>query len=130
VEVVLAVRQAIERLADHVRTSAESTHRAVTAARQLIDTRYAEDLSLERISENVHVSPFHLARIFKTATGTTVMDYVTLVRMDKAKDLMRNPRLSLKEISSLVGYRDQNYFSRVFRRLNGTTPTSFRRAWQ
>lgn len=129
-ETIRAFQQAVEQLAAHARATAEGTHTAVTATKNLIDERFSEDLSLEMIAEHVRLSAYHLARIFKTATGSTVLDYLTLVRMDRAKELMRDPSLNLKEIAGRVGYRDQNYFSRVFRRLNGTTPSAFRRAWQ
>lgn len=122
--------KAVETLAAHVRTRAEGTHRAVTAARRIIESRFEEDLSLDRIAEEVEVSAFHLSRIFKAATGATVLDYMTSTRMEEAKRLMRETNLSIKEVAAAVGYNDQNYFSRVFRRVTGTTPSSFRRGWQ
>mgnify|MGYP001121474243 CR=1 FL=1 len=124
------MREAVSRLASHARRSSEHTHRAVKGAKRIMENRFCEDLSLEAIASEVGLSAFHLSRIFKTATGSTVLDFLTTVRMEEARRLMRETSLSIKEISARVGYNDQNYFSRVFRRLTGTTPSAFRRAWQ
>lgn len=127
-ELRLGMAGIYEQLLHHASESMESIHRSVVEARQYIDTNFARDLSLDQIAEHVRMSPFHLARIFKSAMRCTVMDYVTQRRIDEAQRLMRESRLSIKEIAADVGYADQNYFSRVFRRLTGTTPSTYRKA--
>ncbi|MFW5843600.1 MAG: helix-turn-helix domain-containing protein [Spirochaetota bacterium] len=123
----LVIAGICEHLAHQASEARESTHQAVRKARQLIDEAYAEDLSLDRIAENVRLSPFHLSRIFKSATGSTVLDYLTARRIEAAQRLIREGTLSVKEIAAQVGYADQNYFSRVFRRITGLTPSAFRK---
>lgn len=126
----LSIAGICEHLAHHASEAGESTHQAVRSARQLIDEGYAEDLSLDRIADHVRLSPFHLSRIFKSATGSTVLDYLTARRIEAAQRLIREESLSVKEIAARVGYADQNYFSRVFRRITGLTPSAFRKNQQ
>ena len=63
---------------------------------------------------------------FKEEAGVTFVEYLTNVRMDKAKEMLRNPAVSVKDIGAAVGYQDANYFSRIFKRLEGRTPTEYR----
>ena len=65
--------------------------------------------------------------IFKNETGMTVNDYTNLYRLEKAKELLIDARLKLYDISSAVGYSDQNYFSKVFKKYEGITPIEYRK---
>jgi len=85
-----------------------------------------EDLSLETIARQVGLSPHYVSKIFKERTGVNYIDYLTECRVEKAKELMRDPSLSLKEIAIDVGYRDPNYFSKVFRKVCGLSPSEYR----
>ena len=127
---LLATAGVCKRLVYHASETLETTHAAVVEAMQYIDAHYAEDLSLDQVAAHVRFSPFHLSRIFKSATNSTVLDYLTRKRMDEAQRLLREQILSIKEVGAAVGYTDQNYFSRVFRRLTGMTPSAYRRAHQ
>ena len=64
--------------------------------------------------------------VLKEEAGVTFVEYLTNVRMDKAREMLRNPEISVKDIGSAVGYQDANYFSRIFKRLEGRTPTEYR----
>jgi two-component system response regulator YesN len=68
----------------------------------------------------------HLTRIFKAKTGLTFSEYLCRYRMKRAAELLRDPAVHVGEAADLVGYRDQRYFSSLFRRLVGVTPTQFR----
>ena len=127
---LLSAAGVCRRLVYHASETLETTHAAVVEAMKYIDTHYAEDLSLDQVALHVRFSPFHLSRIFKSATNSTVLDYVTRKRLDEAQRLLREQFLSIKEVGAAVGYTDQNYFSRVFRRLTGMTPSAYRRAHQ
>jgi two-component system, response regulator YesN len=127
---LLSAAGVCRRLVYHASETLETTHAAVVEAMKYIDTHYAEDLSLDQVAHHVRFSPFHLSRIFKSATNSTVLDYVTRKRLDEAQRLLREQILSIKEVGAAVGYTDQNYFSRVFRRLTGMTPSAYRRAHQ
>ncbi|MEF2965492.1 helix-turn-helix domain-containing protein [Paenibacillus sp. M1] len=89
--------------------------------------RYKEDLSMEQCAEYVNLSPYYFSKLFKQRTGENFSDYVTRLRIEEAKKLMgKSQHLSLKEICYEVGYKDPNYFSRVFKKSAGMTPTEYR----
>ena len=69
---------------------------------------------------------FIATAIFKESQNMTVMDYVTKVKLDEAKKMLSNPRYKIEEIAMSLGYSDGSYFSKVFRRHEGMTPTQFR----
>ncbi|REE88506.1 two-component system response regulator YesN [Paenibacillus taihuensis] len=86
-----------------------------------------EDLSLERIAAHVDRNPFYVSKLFKEYFGMNYIDYLTECRVETAKQLMQDPDKSLKEITFEIGYNDPNYFSRVFRKIVGSTPTDYRK---
>ncbi len=95
-------------------------------AQGYIQERFTEDLSLEEVADFVHLNAHYFSKIFKQQTGSTFIDYVTKLRIDKAKSLMSSEHLSLKEVCYKVGYNDPNYFSRVFKKVTGITASEFR----
>ncbi|MCY9694515.1 helix-turn-helix domain-containing protein [Paenibacillus alginolyticus] len=92
-----------------------------------IREHYAEDISLQGIAERYHMSESYFSRLFKKQVGTSFLEYVTLIRVGQAKELLTNPRLRIYEVSVQVGYQDQRYFSQLFRKYTGETPTEFRK---
>jgi len=98
----------------------------VERAKQYIRTHFNEFLTLEHVAEIVELSPPYFAKIFKEEVGKTFVDYVTELRLEKAKELLLQNQLSFKEISFAVGYRDPNYFSRVFKKFFHMSPREFR----
>ena len=99
---------------------------SVLQAKKYIEAHYDRDLSLDIISRHVNVSPYYLSKIFKDETGQNFIDYLTKIRIEKAQALLRNPQCSIKEICQSIGYRDPNYFSRLFKKQVGQTPTEYR----
>ncbi|WEK55546.1 MAG: response regulator [Candidatus Cohnella colombiensis] len=86
-----------------------------------------EDISLEMIARKVDLSPFYISKVFKEQLGVNYIDFLTECRIEKAKQLMSDPELSLKEITFEVGYNDPNYFSKVFKKISGVSPTEYRK---
>ncbi|AOZ91797.1 response regulator [Paenibacillus crassostreae] len=91
-----------------------------------IDQKYKEDISLEQSAEYVNLSPHYFSKLFKQHVGENFIDFVTRLRIKEAKLLIVGERLSLKEICYEVGYKDPNYFSRVFKKATGITPSEYR----
>jgi AraC family transcriptional regulator len=84
------------------------------------------ELSLDRLAAVAHVSPFHFARLFKHSTGLPPHQYVIARRVERAKELLREPdRLALADVATEVGFADQSHFTRHFKRLVGVTPRQF-----
>jgi len=104
----------------------QSTHNMLEKAVAYIHSKFQEDLSLEDAAEHVHLNPYYFSKLFKQQTGETFIDYVTRLRIDQAKEMIRDSKLSLKEVCYAVGYKDPNYFSRVFKKVTGVTPSEYR----
>ena len=93
-----------------------------------IETRLAERIQVRELADEIHMSPFHFARMFKLATGHAPHAYITRERMERAKRLLADTELPLVEIASRVGYQTQAHFTGVFHRHVGTTPRVYRMA--
>ncbi|MBP3382277.1 MAG: helix-turn-helix domain-containing protein [Clostridia bacterium] len=93
---------------------------------QHIGAHYAERLTLEEMADMVYISPAYLSRVFKDETGSTFNQYLNRVRVTKAKELLRDRQLKLTDICLMVGYEDQSYFTRVFKKLEGISPGRYR----
>jgi len=102
--------------------------RAVAEAARFIQENYARDVSLSDIAEAVHLSPFHVARLFKQALGVSPHQYLIQVRVHSARSLLSagSGERSLAEVASAVGFADQSHLTRHFKRLLGVTPKQLR----
>lgn len=100
--------------------------RIVEIVKEYIAKHYNEDITLAKISELVFVNPNYFCELFKTKTGENFIDYLTKVRIEKAKVLLKDVKIKTYEVSVMVGYDDPNYFSKVFKRVVGITPTQYR----
>ncbi len=100
----------------------------VMGARQYIAANYMNDITLEDVSREVNISPNYFSKLFKDETGSNFIDYLTALRIDKAKRLLADSRYANKEICYQIGYADPNYFSRIFKKIVGVTPTDYRLA--
>lgn len=85
------------------------------------------DVSLNTLAKHVSVSPSYLSTLFRRVTGRTISTYITDVRIDRAKELLRTTSMRTSEISCAVGYSDPNYFNAVFKRHENKSPTQYRR---
>lgn len=94
--------------------------------RQYIENQYAMSLSLEMLANVFALSPSYLSRSFKKRYNIGLVDYITNVRIEKARLLLSNSPLRISEIAIRVGIPDPKYFSRIFKRLCGTTPADYR----
>ncbi len=106
---------------------APARQRAIIAQlRAHIDKCYSQDLSLEQLSRDMGLSYCYLSSLFKAETGRTLTDYIADVRVQRAKELLAEGRLSVAQVSEAVGYPDANYFSRVFKKCAGVSPMEYR----
>jgi len=92
----------------------------------IIHENLSQEISLEELSRRVEISPFYFSKLFKEETGENFIDYITMARMQMAKDLLRDQKRSIKEVSASSGYSDPNYFSKLFKKIMGLTPTEYR----
>lgn len=106
--------------------ASEKSMGAVEAAKAYIQNNYSRDISLDEVSQKVNISPYYFSKIFKEDVGEGFVEYLTGIRMEKAKELLTTTEYSMKEICSMVGYADPNYFSRSFKKKVGVTPTEYK----
>lgn len=99
---------------------------AISRARALIAERHATELSLTDIAQAVNMSAFYFCKTFKRATGMTFTDYLARVRVEKVKNLLLNPNKRVSEAAYEAGFQSLSQFNRVFRRVAGESPTTYR----
>lgn len=100
----------------------------VTYIKRAIETHCA-DFDLNAAADHLLLSKDYISRLFKKETGITLMDYLIRVRLEKAKELLREPRqYKVYEICRMVGYENNAYFSRLFRNSVGMTPREYRQS--
>ncbi|GIP34168.1 helix-turn-helix domain-containing protein [Paenibacillus sp. J2TS4] len=92
-----------------------------------IREHYDKDISLQDVAATVHMSESYFSRVFKKYSGVSFIEYVTQLRLEKAKQLLQRPDAKIYEVALAVGYQDSRYFSQLFRKWTGETPTEFRR---
>ena len=95
-------------------------------AKELIASNLGNDLSVERIAQECSLSRSHFSRAFKQATGVAPHTWLLQMRVEKAKELLLAPGMSLVNIAQACGFADQPHLTRVFTRLVGTTPSAWR----
>lgn len=91
-----------------------------------IHRHYQENINLKAIADQIHISPSYLSLLFKQETGINFIDYLNRCRLEKAKELLNDPKYRICEIAYQVGYNDEKYFYQVFKRYTGLTASQFR----
>jgi len=99
---------------------------SITRAREYINANHTEDLSLSAVAQAAHMSVFYFCKQFKKATGLSFTDYLSRVRIEKAKEQLLKPNARVSEVAYEVGFQSLTHFNRVFKKLNGESPTTFR----
>ena len=97
--------------------------------KKYLDDHYTEKITLDGLAEKFFINKCYLTRIFKEAYGTTINTYIKSLRITKAKQCLRFTEMSIEEIGVTVGMEDVNYFSRLFRKVEGISPTEYRMQW-
>lgn len=98
----------------------------IKKACQYIKENYNREITLEDTASFCHLSTFYFSKIFKEHKNKNFINYLTEIRLEEAKRLLKETDLTMKEISGRVGYRDPNYFARVFKRVLNCSPREFR----
>ena len=116
--IVIEMREAV---------SQKKYHSLLLSAKEYIKEHFDDEkISLNSVAASVNLSPNHFSTIFSQEMGQTFIEYLTSVRMEKAKELLRTSALRTAEIAFAVGYKDSHYFSYIFKKTQECTPTEFR----
>lgn len=95
-------------------------------ALSFISKNFSSPLSLEQVAGEVHLNPSYFSTIFKKSCGSSFKEYLNLVRIEESKRLLSNTNYSIIDIAIAVGFEDQSYFCKVFKKYTGLTPTGYR----
>jgi two-component system, response regulator YesN len=96
------------------------------SAGEYMEQHYSEDLSLGKVADHIYLSHSYFSDLFKQEMGISFIECLINIRIEHAKTLLKDLNLKMYEISSLVGYEDSNYFSRIFKKTVGISPVEFR----
>ena len=91
-----------------------------------ITENISKELSLTSVSDRVYISSQYLCKIFKEETNMNFIDYVTQIRMEKAKELLLETNMNIESVAESVGYKPPHYFAKKFKERYGMTPKNFR----
>lgn len=127
---LFSIRQFMSRRIQIIRESREervpNEKSVIREAVRYVQQHYHEDILISDIANHVYLTPTYLCLLFKKERGVSINEYMTQVRIEKAKQLLSERKLRLYEIANQVGYRDANYFSKVFRKVMGMNPSDYR----
>jgi AraC-like DNA-binding protein/ligand-binding sensor protein len=98
----------------------------IARARQYINEHHGEELSLSGVAQAAHMSTFYFCKQFKKTTGLSFTEYLSRVRVEKAKEQLLKPHVRVSEVAYEVGFQSLTHFNRVFKKLNGESPTDYR----
>lgn len=117
--------EAFEALMRHMNEVYHSDRNSIIKATQYIQQFYHQEISLQSISSLVHLSKNYFASLFKKEVGESFLEYLTRIRIEKAKSLLTGD-LKAGDVGSLVGIQDPKYFSKVFKKITGVSPSEYR----
>ncbi|OMF08456.1 hypothetical protein BK127_29105 [Paenibacillus sp. FSL H7-0331] len=117
----------IVKISTYIQEQDNKNNKTVDKVTSYINLHYPEDLSVEMIAEGVGFNASYLSRMFKQHTGRTILENLTLKRMEQSKQLLLETAMNLHDISMAVGYNNVNSYIRFFKKLEGITPGEYRK---
>ena len=126
-QLLLRIRKKIEQVN---REKASQEARPITEAKKYIQEHFQEPLRLEDVSSIVGFNATYFSTLFKKETGQNFVDYLTELRINKAKELLCEADVSVSDAAELVGYRDLKYFSRLFKKTTGISPSDYKKLYR
>ncbi|MFP7296348.1 AraC family transcriptional regulator [Neobacillus niacini] len=109
----------------HAQSISKDTRQVIEETIEYIGHHYHKNITLTDLAKLAGLSKSHYSRLFKKNTGYSPIEYLTHLRIDRAKELLAHSDIKVKEVSQNVGYEDELYFSRIFKKLVGVSPTQF-----
>nr|WP_281363497.1 response regulator [Paenibacillus lemnae] len=127
-DMIVVLKLALERWIQEsmTRPAKEDVHSVIHKAQVYIDEHYQKDLAIEEVSEITELSISHFCMLFKQVTGYTFVEYLTHCRIEKAKMILKNSQVKVYQVAPLIGYQDPRYFTQVFKKITGQTPSEYR----
>jgi len=99
----------------------------VSKAKSYVQSHYQNDIGVDLIAGHLNITPNYLSRVFRSQTGVKLIEYLSEVRISKAKSLLKNPNIAIKNVARLVGYHNSKHFTKVFCKMTGKTPSEYQK---
>ncbi len=126
-ELCLWIVKVLEKMTEQIYQTRNTKHyQRLKRAMDFIDMHCAKPLTVEQVAQEVYLSPSRLSHIIKDELGMTLIDYLSKRRIEKAKALLSNEEVPIAQIAQEVGFPDQSYFTKVFKKIEGCTPRAYR----
>lgn len=103
---------------------------SITTMKQFMNEHFHENITLDSIAGSAFLSASYASRLFKKELNTSIMDYLLQIRMNEARKLLKDTNLQIEEIALRTGYSDSSYFTKVFRKAEGKTPSQYRQSYK
>jgi len=131
-QLIEAVKLALDRLSlktsrpCHALNLSNQAELFVRKAMEYMEANYANNISLNMVASHVHLSPAYLSRLFNKKTGSGLTDYLAQVRLKTAKQQLRTSTATIDQIAAATGFNSSSYFSAIFKKNEGVTPSEYR----
>lgn len=123
---IIGNKNAEENLDSDKEKSEKDRRLVIRRVKEIINEKLNKDISLQSLADEVKYSYNHLSSLFKSETGQSFSDYLLQLRLEKAKQLLKETNLKIYEIGAMCGYHNSKYFMSIFRDTVGVTPSQFR----
>lgn len=108
------------------RSTLQKSSNIIYDIEKYLQANFNRDVKLQEISEHFYISREYISRKFKQEFNVNISDYIVKIRMNKAKSLLKNSQLKIYDIANMIGYQDDKYFRKVFKKVEGITPNEYR----
>jgi len=127
INIIKVTQETLQKYCDIVVGCKKSRFQAIVEqTTRFIGTNYMENVTLQMVAEHVYLSPSYLGAVIRSELNISFTDYLINVRIENAKELLKDQQLKLYHVSKLVGYQNPNYFAGIFKRVTGMTPIEYR----
>ncbi|REE78535.1 helix-turn-helix protein [Paenibacillus taihuensis] len=126
-ELELSFEEWLPRLTDLIRSKKEKKDHITSFVFDYLEQHYAHDITLDMMADKLNITRSYLSTYFREKTGTYFVDYVNLIRVSRAKELLSRSDVKIQDAAARVGYQNINSFNRMFKKFTGVTPSEFRK---
>jgi len=124
---ILKIKDIYLKIINNVNKKRKFSPMVLVAIKYIEENHYLNDLNINNISKKLEVTSSYLSKLLKKETGLSFIDYVTNIRIKKAMYIMEDPTVKIYDVAELVGYSNQHYFCRAFKKVVGISPTEYKR---
>ncbi|AZN43035.1 helix-turn-helix domain-containing protein [Paenibacillus albus] len=126
-ELELVFEEWLPRLTDLIKSKKEKKDHITSFVFDYLEQHYAHDITLDMMADKLNITRSYLSTYFREKTGTYFVDYVNLIRVSRAKELLSRSDVKIGDAAARVGYQNINSFNRMFKKFTGVTPSEFRK---